>query len=44
MSEKSCWYSLIKTVGNCSYGGMKYKLSAVFYISYLGEIKYYVAI
>ena len=27
----------------CSYGGMKYKLSALLYILYLTEIKYYVS-
>ena len=40
MSEKSCLYSL-KNVGYCSNGGIKYKLSALLYISYLTEIKYY---
>ena len=40
MSEKSRLYSL-KNVGNCSNGGIKYKLSALLYISYLEEIKYY---
>ena len=34
MSEKSCWYSL-KYVVNWSNGGIKYKLSALLYISYL---------
>ena len=28
-------------VGNCSNGGIKYKPSALLYISYLAEIKYY---
>ena len=35
MSEKSRLYSLRTNVGNCSYGGIKYKLSALLYISYL---------
>ena len=39
MREKSCLYSL-KNVGNCSNGGIKYKLSALLYISYLEKIKY----
>ena len=40
MSEKSCLYSLNK-VGNCWNRGIKYKLSALLYISYLAEIKDY---
>ena len=40
MSEKSCLYSL-KNVGNCSNGGIKYKLGALLYISCSAEIKYY---
>ena len=30
-----------KHVGNCSNGGIQYKLSALLYISYLAEVKYY---
>ena len=37
MSEKSRWYSL-ENVENCSNGGIKYKLSALLYLT---EIKYY---
>ena len=29
------------SVGNCSNGEIKYKLSALLYISYLAEIKYF---
>ena len=42
MSAQSCWYSL-KNALKCSNGGIKYKLSALLYISYLTEIKYYVS-
>ena len=39
MSEKFRWYSL-KNVGNSSNGWIKYKLSALLYISFLTEVKY----